>query len=126
MVSGYLEYVSDLIVKDSSLHLSLPGEGIDLSATGVNLKAAGTDKTTIGLNVTRLDFRNDKPNVTFTAGLRCEATWPRAEPFSLEGNLELDGLFHFSSRKAMGGAEFQPEDRFSGRRAERRRLRVSL
>jgi hypothetical protein len=88
-VSGYLEYVGDLTVKDSSLHLSLPGGGIDLSAAGVNLKAAGTDRTAIGLNVTRLDFRNDKPNVTFTAGIRCEATWPRSEPFSLEGNLEL-------------------------------------
>ncbi|MDP2914187.1 MAG: hypothetical protein Q8O91_01890 [Candidatus Aminicenantes bacterium] len=89
MVSGNLEYVSDLVVKDASLHLSLPGEGMDLSATGVNLKAAATDKTTIGLIVTRLDFRSDKPKVTLAAGLRCEATWPRTEPFSLEGTLDL-------------------------------------
>ncbi|MCX6564431.1 MAG: DUF2125 domain-containing protein, partial [Candidatus Aminicenantes bacterium] len=89
MVSGNLEYVGDLVVKDASLHLSLPGEGMDLSATGVNLKAAAADKTTIGLIVTRLDLSSDKPKVTLAAGLRCEAAWPRAEPFSLEGTLDL-------------------------------------
>jgi len=89
MVSGNLEYAGDLVVKDASLHLSLPVEGMDLSATGVSLKAAVTDKTTIGLIVTRLDFRNDKPGSTLAAGLRGEATWPRADPFSLEGTLDL-------------------------------------
>ena len=88
-VSGNLEYVNDLVVKDASLHFSLPNEGMDISATGVILKAAAADKTTIGLSVTRLDLRSDKPRATLTARLRCEAAWPRADPFSLVGTLDL-------------------------------------
>lgn len=103
MVSGNLEYVSDLVVKDASLHFSRLGEGMDLSATGVNLKATATDKTTIELIVTRLDFRNDKPRSTLAAGLRFEATWPRAEPFSLEGTLDLtDSLFSLPEKRWEG------------------------
>ena len=106
MVSGNLEYVSDLVVKDASLHISLPAEGMDLSATGVNLKAAATDKTTIGLIVTRLDFRNDKPRSALAASLRCEATWPRGDPFSLEGTLDLTDSSISLPEKQWAGPSF--------------------
>ncbi|MHB8053998.1 MAG: hypothetical protein ACYDH3_01925 [Candidatus Aminicenantales bacterium] len=88
-ISGSLEEVGDLTVKDSSFHLRLPGEGMDLSATGVDLKAAGTDRTTIELIAARLDFLNDRPRGAFAAGFRGEVSWSRAGPFSLEGSIDL-------------------------------------
>jgi len=122
MVSGNLEYVGDLSVKDASLHLSLPAEGMDLSATGVNLKAAATDKTTIRLIVTRLDFRNDTPKSTLAASLRCEATWSRAEPFSLEGTLNLTDSSISLSEKQWEGPAFSLK---TGFRAGERSVVVS-
>lgn len=89
MISSYLEYVSDLAVRDSALHLSLPVEGMDLAAAGVNLTASGGGKTSVGLTVSRLDFRNNKPGATLAAGIRLDANWPRSDPFWLDGNLDL-------------------------------------
>jgi hypothetical protein len=89
LASDYLEYVTDLTVRNSTLRLSLPVEGIDLAAAGVDLKAGGKDKTAIGLNVSRLDLRNNKPEAILAAGLRLDAAWPWSDPFWLEGNLDL-------------------------------------
>lgn len=122
MVSGYLEYVSDLAVKDSSFHLSLPAKGMDLSAAGVDLKAAGTDKTAIGLIVTRLGFRNNKPRATLAAGIRCEAAWPRSDPFSFEGKLDLTAFSVSLPEKQWEGTGFSLK---AGFRADERSVAVS-
>jgi hypothetical protein len=122
MVSGYLEYVSDLAVKDSSLHLSLPAEGMDFSAAGVDLKSAVTDKTAIGLIVTRLDFRNNKPRATLAAGIRCEAAWTRSDPFSLEGNLDLTASSVSLPEKQWEGPGFSLK---AGFQADERSVAVS-
>jgi hypothetical protein len=89
MVSGYLDYVGNLNVTDSTLHIGLPVEGMDLAAAGVDLRASSSDKMALGLAVGRLDFRNNKPAASLSAGLRCEAAWPRSDPFRLEGRLDL-------------------------------------
>jgi hypothetical protein len=89
MVSGYLQYISDLTVRDSALHLGLPVEGMDLAAAGFDLRASSADKTALGLTVSRLDFRNSKPAASLSAGLHCDAAWLRSDLFRLEGRLDL-------------------------------------
>ena len=122
MVSESLEYVRDLIVKDASLHLSLPAQGMDLFAAGASLKAAAADSSTLRLSVTRLDFRNNNPKSTLTAGLRCEATWTRADPFSLQGILDLTDASISLLEKRWEGPTFSLK---AGFRAAERSVAVS-
>jgi hypothetical protein len=89
MISGYLEYVSELTIRDSALHLGLPVEGMDIAAAGIDLRASGADKTAVGLAVNSFNFRNSKPAAMLATGLRFDAAWPRSGPFQLEGNLDL-------------------------------------
>jgi len=89
VISRYLEYVSNLTVRDSTVHLGLPVEGMDIAAAGVDLRASGGDRTELGLAVGRLDFRNAKPAASLATGLRFDAAWPPSDQFQLDGHLEL-------------------------------------
>jgi hypothetical protein len=89
LVSDYLEYASEVSVRDSSLHLSLPVEGMDLAAAGVDLKASGGDRTAVRMRAKRFDFRNDRPGASLSARIGLDATWPRSGPFRIGGNIDL-------------------------------------
>jgi hypothetical protein len=106
LVSGALEYIGDLDIKDSTLHLSLPVHGMDFSAAGVSLKAAETDSTAIELSATRLDVRKDKPKAALAAGFHAKVIWPRSDPFSLEGNLDLTAISVSLPEKPWSGTGF--------------------
>jgi hypothetical protein len=89
MISGYMAYVSELDVRDVTLRISLPAEGMDMAASGVELKASQSDKTSIAVTAKNLDFRNVKPAAALSSAVKLEADWPLKEPFVLKGSLDL-------------------------------------
>ena len=89
LVSDYMEYASEVAVRDSSFHLNLPVERMDLAASAVDIKAARGTRTSMQLTAGRFDFRNDKPPASLRAGVNLDATWARSGPFSMDGHLGL-------------------------------------
>jgi hypothetical protein len=69
MISGYMAYVSELDVRDVTLRISLPAEGMDMAASGVELKASQSDKTSIAVTAKNLDFRNVKPAAALSSAV---------------------------------------------------------
>jgi hypothetical protein len=89
MISDYMAYVSNLDVRDVTLRVSLPAEGMDMAASGVDLKASQRDKTSIAVTAKQFDFRNVKPAAALSSAVKLDASWPLEEPFVLEGSLDL-------------------------------------
>ncbi|HVP90480.1 MAG TPA: hypothetical protein VMS75_04610 [Terriglobales bacterium] len=89
MLSGYLAYASRVTIKDASLHLGLPVEGMDLAAGGVAIAGVGGDRDSLAMSVERFEFRNFKPAAVLSAGFNAEAGWTRADPFLLDGTVDL-------------------------------------
>ncbi len=98
MVGGYLGYVGKLTVRDSSLHLGLPVEGMDMSAAGIGIRASSGGETKLALAAERLDFSNSKPAASLSAAVRCDASWPDSDPFRLEGNLDVSAASVFLAK----------------------------
>lgn len=89
MTSGYLQYVSQVAIRDASVHLGLPVEGMDLAATGVNISGSAGEKDSLALTVGRFDFKNVKPAAVLSAGFSAGLAWTRTDPFSLTGTLDM-------------------------------------
>ena len=89
LVSDYMEYASEIAVRDASFHLSLPVEKMDLAASAVDIKAARGTRTSLQLTAGRFDFRNDKPAASLRAAVDLGASWVRSGPFQMDGHLGL-------------------------------------
>ncbi len=89
LVSDTMEYASEVAVRDSSFHLSLPVERMDLAASAVDIKAARGTRTSLRLTAGRFDFRNDRPVASLRAAVNLDASWARSGPFQMDGHLGL-------------------------------------
>jgi hypothetical protein len=89
MISDYMAYVRELDVRDVTLRISLPAEGMDMAASGVGLKASQGDRTSVTVTAENFDFRNVEPAATLSSAVKLEASWPLSGPFALEGSLDL-------------------------------------
>lgn len=91
MVSEYLPLVGRLTIRDASLRIGLPVEGLDLTATGVDLEAEARDRTSLNLTAKAFDFANARPGAALAAGLRTRISWGPSDPVAIEGTLDLIG-----------------------------------
>ena len=89
LVSDYMEYASDVSVRDSSFHLNLPVEKMDLAASGVEIKAARGTRSSLQITAGCFDFRNDRPAASLRAAVNLDANWERSGPFQMEGKMAL-------------------------------------
>ncbi len=104
--SEYLQSVGRLVIRDSSLRLDLPVEGLDFKATAVGLEASGRDRTTIDLSVGSLEFVNARPGAVLTAALRARLGWGPSNPPDIEGDLDLTRASLSMPEKGWAGSSF--------------------
>ena len=117
LVSDYMAYASDISVRDSSFHLNLPVEKMDLAASGVEIKAARGTRTSLELTAGRFDFRNDKPVASLRTAVNFSATWASSGPFQMDGHFGLtSSSVSFSDKHWQGSgvglnASFQADEK---------------